>query len=263
MKKKLLLLCLLAVTFSGNAQNVGINTITPQATLDVRGSQRFGGNNNYMKYDSASGKFEWIGTTLFTPVSRHIISHSASAEGLYAGGGKLEYRNQLGAPVFFSDWTSGNGYFAGTLGVGTITPQARLDVAGNVRTTGLTITSGGTESDFLIKNDVTGQVGFRKAHKGIGLNYIIAIEGVFPSSNPPVTNETYLGEIKLMAGNIVPAGWAVCHGQLLAVNSNNALFVLIGTTYGGNGVTTFALPDMRDAVPVGAGNNWTMGEKSN
>ena len=52
-----------------------------------------------MKYDSATGKFEWVGASLFTPISQQIISHSASGEGLYAGGGKLEYRN-VTSPVF-------------------------------------------------------------------------------------------------------------------------------------------------------------------
>ncbi len=110
------------------AQNVGINTQLPQATLDVRGSLRSGGQNNYMVIDSANGRIEWTGLSLFTPVSQQIIRHSASAEGLYAGGGKLEYRNQVGEPVFFSNWTNGEGYFAGNVGIGTATPLARLHV---------------------------------------------------------------------------------------------------------------------------------------
>src|SRR3981081_1728529 len=90
------------------AQNVGINTTSPQATLDVSGSQRVGGNSNYIKYDSATGKIEWVGASLFTTSSQQIIKHSASAEGMYAGGNKLDYRNSTGTPVFYSDWTNGN-----------------------------------------------------------------------------------------------------------------------------------------------------------
>jgi microcystin-dependent protein len=60
----------------------------------------------------------------------------------------------------------------------------------------------------------------------------------------------YLGEIMLFAGGYAPRGWALCHGQLLPINQNQALFSLLGTTYGGNGQTTFALPDLRDRVPI-------------
>jgi microcystin-dependent protein len=63
----------------------------------------------------------------------------------------------------------------------------------------------------------------------------------------------FLGEIRLMAFNVVPRGWAQCNGQLLPINQNQALFALLGTTYGGNGQTTFALPDLRGHVPVHTG----------
>jgi hypothetical protein len=119
-------LCLLLVKLP--AQNVGINTTSPQATLDVRGTQRTGGTSNYITYDSATGRIQWIGASLFTPVSQQIIRHSASSEGLYAGGGKLDYRNSTGIPVFYSDWTNGNGYFAGNVGVGITTPLTKLHV---------------------------------------------------------------------------------------------------------------------------------------
>ncbi|MEP7109264.1 MAG: hypothetical protein ABI760_14820 [Ferruginibacter sp.] len=128
MKKNLILVTLLAAIFFANAQNVGINTTNPQASLDVRGSQRIGGTNNYVRYDSATGKIEWFGASLFTPISQQIIKHSASAEGLYAGGGKLDYRDQAGIPVFYSDWTNGNGYIKGNLGIGTIAPLTNVHI---------------------------------------------------------------------------------------------------------------------------------------
>lgn len=66
-------------------------------------------------------------------------------------------------------------------------------------------------------------------------------------------SETLLGEIKLFAGNFEPPGWALCDGRLMAISDHPALFELIGTTYGGDGRTTFGLPDMRGRVPVGKG----------
>lgn len=63
----------------------------------------------------------------------------------------------------------------------------------------------------------------------------------------------FLGEIRLMAFAFPPQGWALCNGQLLPINQNQALFSLLGTMYGGNGTSTFALPDLRGRVPVAAG----------
>ena len=63
----------------------------------------------------------------------------------------------------------------------------------------------------------------------------------------------FIGQIVLFAGNIVPRGWEQCNGQLLAIQQNTALFSILGTTYGGDGRVTFALPDLRGRVPVGAG----------
>ena len=66
-------------------------------------------------------------------------------------------------------------------------------------------------------------------------------------------SEPYVGEIRMFAGNFAPSGWAFCDGQLLAVNQNDALFSLLGTIYGGDGRTTFGLPDMRGRIPIHAG----------
>ena len=65
--------------------------------------------------------------------------------------------------------------------------------------------------------------------------------------------EEYLAIIKIFAGNFAPRGFALCHGQVLAIATNTALFSLLGTTYGGDGQTTFALPNLQGRVPVGAG----------
>lgn len=65
--------------------------------------------------------------------------------------------------------------------------------------------------------------------------------------------EGYIGEIRMFAGNFAPRGWALCNGQMLSISQNQALFSILGTTYGGNGQTNFALPDLRGRVPVHAG----------
>jgi microcystin-dependent protein len=65
--------------------------------------------------------------------------------------------------------------------------------------------------------------------------------------------DPFLGNVMLVAFDFVPRGWAACNGQLLAINQNAALFSLLGTQYGGNGTTNFALPDLRSRVPVGYG----------
>ena len=66
-------------------------------------------------------------------------------------------------------------------------------------------------------------------------------------------SDQYLGEIRMFAGNFAPYGWALCNGQLLSISQNTALFSLIGTYYGGDGVTTFALPNLQSRVPIHQG----------
>jgi microcystin-dependent protein len=73
-------------------------------------------------------------------------------------------------------------------------------------------------------------------------------------------SEPFLSEIKLVSFNFAPKGWALCNGQFLPINQNQALFALLGTTYGGNGQTTFALPNLRGQVPIHMGNGHTLGE---
>jgi len=68
-------------------------------------------------------------------------------------------------------------------------------------------------------------------------------------------SEFFLGQIMLTAFNFPPRGFALCNGQLMAINQNQALFSLLGTQYGGDGITTFALPDLRGRAPVGAGSS--------
>lgn len=72
--------------------------------------------------------------------------------------------------------------------------------------------------------------------------------------------QPYIGEIRIFAGNFAPAGWMFCDGQLLPISENATLFNLIGTTYGGDGQSTFALPDLRGRLPIHFGNGFTLAE---
>jgi microcystin-dependent protein len=72
--------------------------------------------------------------------------------------------------------------------------------------------------------------------------------------------QPYVGEIRMFAGNFAPAGWMFCEGQLLPISENEVLFQLIGTTYGGDGQSTFALPDLRGRIPIHQGNGLTLAE---
>jgi microcystin-dependent protein len=74
--------------------------------------------------------------------------------------------------------------------------------------------------------------------------------------------EPFLSEIRIMSFNFAPKGWAMCNGQLLPINQNQALFSLLGTTYGGNGQTNFALPDLRGRVPIHVDGFHTLGQRA-
>ena len=252
--------------------NVGIGTSTPNAKLSI----------------SADGT-ELVGTVAGNTLRTNAgnLGSTAGSEISLANIGFLSSNNSsLGIRGYRSfagtDWIStalligydvdntvraGGGFLAlsanGNIGISTTTPQAKLDVNGSIKVNSLTIATGGAVSDFLIKNDAAGLVSFRKGYVGLGLNYIIALQGTYPNSNPPFVDGTYIGEIKLFSGYNPPFGWTLCNGQLLTINSNPLLFALIGTTYGGDGVNNFRLPDMRDAVPVHPGSNWLLGERSN
>lgn len=74
--------------------------------------------------------------------------------------------------------------------------------------------------------------------------------------------QPFIGEIRMFGGNFAPVGWAFCDGRLIPISQNNALFALIGTTYGGDGVSTFALPDLQCRVPVHVGPGFALGQKA-
>ena len=145
---------------------------------------------------------------------------------------------------------------------------------------------GGTENETLTLNelpvhthladDPVLNAGGGQAHDNIqpyqAVNYIIATQGVYPSRNSDLgdivqnIDDPFIGEVRMFAGNFAPRGWQFCDGQLLSIASNTALFSLLGTNYGGDGRTTFGLPDLQGRVPVHPGSGpglrtWTLGEK--
>lgn len=74
--------------------------------------------------------------------------------------------------------------------------------------------------------------------------------------------QPYVGEIRMFAGNFAPANWALCQGQVLAISQYQTLFQLIGTTYGGDGQSTFALPNLQSRIPVHVGQNFVQGQSA-
>jgi len=122
-------------------------------------------------------------------------------------------------------------------------------------------------NNWIAQDLTTGNTGGNQAFYNVqpyqAIYYIIALQGIFPSRNGA---EPFIGEISMFGGNFAPRNWAFCDGQLLAISQNTALFSLLGTIYGGDGRTTFALPDLRGRVPIHSGNgpglsNYRVGQK--
>jgi len=98
----------------------------------------------------------------------------------------------------------------------------------------------------------------------LSLNYLINVQGVFPclQAGPGCdlpADTPFLGEIMLYAGGLIPNGWALANGQLLSISQNQALFSLLGTNFGGNGQTNFALPDLRGRTVIGTNLDFPVG----
>ena len=92
---------------------------------------------------------------------------------------------------------------------------------------------------------------------------LLLIAAMLFSIASPTLAEPFIGEVKMFAGNFAPRGWAKCEGQILPINRYQALFSLLGTTYGGDGRTTFALPDLRGKAPVHPSTRGRLGSKTN
>ena len=120
------------------------------------------------------------------------------------------------------------------------------------QTSGDLVTYDGT--NWVAKNAVISNTGANQAMNNmqpyLAVTYIIALQGLYPSRS---SDNPFIAEIIMFGGNFAPRGWAYCDGQLLPISSNSALFSILGTTFGGDGRTTFALPDMRGRTAIHAG----------
>lgn len=90
---------------------------------------------------------------------------------------------------------------------------------------------------------------------------VVAAASLFVPRRAWASDEPFLGEIGIMSFSFAPKGWALCNGQLLPINQNQALFSLLGTTFGGDGQVNFALPDLRGSTPIHVGSGHTLGER--
>ncbi|WP_394762215.1 tail fiber protein [Phenylobacterium sp.] len=107
-----------------------------------------------------------------------------------------------------------------------------------------------------------GGLAFDNAQASLGLNYLISLGGIFPSRDGGggAPDSPYFGEVVAFAGSVAPTGWAFANGQLLSISQNTALFAILTTTYGGDGRSTFALPDLRGRTIIGSGDGFNLGD---
>ena len=131
------------------------------------------------------------------------------------------------------------------LGLGTGTPVVSLTTA-QIPPHDHTLAGGG------VTGTTGGGLPFSNEQPSLTLQPLIATAGIFPSQGGGAGSAAFIGQIATFAGNFAPHGWEPADGQLLPITSNPALFSILGTTYGGNGITTFALPDLQGRVAVGA-----------
>ena len=158
------------------------------------------------------------------------------------------------------------GVHAGIFGSGPGLPPVVLGQRGGVEQVTLTEANLPSHSHTYATTLTTDTTGGSSAHENrqpyLAINYALALTGVFPSGDAPLTDETeaYRGEIVMFAGNFAPTGTAFLNGQLLPIASYTSLFSLLGTIYGGDGETNFALPDLRGRTPVQAFSEFALGE---
>ena len=243
MKKYSWLGLLLALTISANGQT-GIGTTTPDnnAMLDIESTTR-----GVLLPQLNAAQQAVLASTLTSAQAGMLIRDAATGR-LIAWGG--------------TNWT--------TPTAATVTATAPLTVS----STNVVSLNPGTAVGDLITWDGANWVNMQPAtlhfshtvdnHQPyLAINFCISLFGIFPTQND--ASQPYVGEIIMLGTNFSPVGWQFCNGALLSIAEYTVLFDLIGTTYGGDGISTFAVPDMQGRVPVHMGSNGTstyiLGEK--
>ncbi len=206
-----------------------------------------------------------VNTDGTAPNASAMLDVKSSTKGILIPRMTATERGQVAGPVaglLVYQTTAPAGYYYYT---GTAWKQMidALATAGNPPTNNL-LTFDGT--NWIAKNLVIANTGGNQPvthlQPYLCMNYCIALQGYWPSQSGI---DAYLGEIELFGFGYTPNGWAACNGQLLSISQYSALFSLLGTTYGGDGVNTFGLPDLRGRVPINQGTgpgltNRTLGE---
>ncbi|MEJ8820356.1 phage tail protein [Lacibacter sp. H407] len=263
MKKYSLLSSILLLSFGCFAQSAAINTdgsnADASAMLDVKSTNK----------GMLVPRMTTAQRTAITSPAKGLLVFDNDTGGFWFYNGTAWTSLTSGDPV--NVWSRNgnniNNNNSGNVGIGVTNPSTKLEVAGVVKANTIEVVQG-NQFDIINKGAGT-SITYHKGNKGVGINYVIAIKGQFPSqgSGNPAYSNIILGEIRLFSGNFPPVGFAFCNGQILPISGNEALFSLLGSNYGGNGNTNFALPDLRGAVPVGngtpvSGASWALGEKN-
>lgn len=214
-------------------------------------------NSNGVCYDAANGQLTNCDMSIAGPTGP---AGPAGADGAAGPIGNDGVQGPTGA-----DGVPGSAGAVGPIGpsgtdgvVGPTGPIGPDGVVGPIGPAGTSIVDGNAAGDLLTWDGnnwlaqqpaPTSQASSMQPYTAV--NYIIALQGNFPSRNG---TDPFIADIIMFAGNFPPRNWAFCDGQLLSVAQNTALFSLLGITYGGDGRTTYALPDLRGRVAVHAGN---------
>jgi microcystin-dependent protein len=182
-----------------------------------------------------------------------LTSNLASASPLTSPPeGTLVYNNGANQTKGFYFWT-GSAWSLLAVSTPSLSAASPIIIQSNTirlnagTATGQLITWDGTN---WVNTSPKSQTAISNIQPYLTVNYCIALQGVFPSRNGL---DPFLGEIEIFGFNFAPIGWAACNGQLLSIAQNTALFSLLGTTYGGNGTTTFGLPNLQGRVPIHQG----------
>jgi microcystin-dependent protein len=144
-----------------------------------------------------------------------------------------------------------------------LTPRSLGESLGQEQTT-LTLNQLPSHAHFIPGGEFTGFTGgsqpYSEMQPSLTLNYIIATSGIYPSRSSDIGSSTTLGEIALFAGSFAPSGWQFCNGQILSIGDNTPLYSVIGTNFGGDGRTTFALPDLQGRSALGYSSEFELGQ---